>query len=121
MKFNHHGIQKISHFSAPSFHLPSDPTRPVILVGPGTGIAPFRAFWQHRYAQSIQRQKLGKIWLFFGCRTADMDLYKEEKSQMLKCGVLDRVFLALSRDPHTPKVIFIFLFALSYILMYLPT
>ncbi|CAG9822005.1 unnamed protein product [Phaedon cochleariae] len=89
--------------SAPSFHLPNDSTRPVILVGPGTGIAPFRAFWQHRQVQLKQKQKLGKMWLFFGCRTDDMDLYKEEKASMLKLGVLDKVFLALSRAPSTPK------------------
>ncbi|KAG5898095.1 hypothetical protein JTB14_027452 [Gonioctena quinquepunctata] len=90
--------------SAPSFYLPSDPTTPVILVGPGTGIAPFRGFWQQRHDQiSKQKQKIGKMWLFFGCRTIDMDLYKEEKSQMVELGVLDKVFLALSRDKDTPK------------------
>ncbi|KAJ8975786.1 hypothetical protein NQ317_005168 [Molorchus minor] len=89
--------------SAPNFHLPSDPIKPVILVGPGTGIAPFRSFWQQRYYQLKQRQQLGKMWLFFGCRTKDMDLYKDEKAEMLKDGVLDRVFLALSREPDIPK------------------
>ncbi|XP_019875678.1 nitric oxide synthase, salivary gland isoform X1 [Aethina tumida] len=90
--------------SAPSFYLPNDISRPVILVGPGTGIAPFRSFWQHRYALMKQnQQKVGKMWLFFGCRTKDMDLYKEEKVQMQNAGVLDRVFLALSREPNIPK------------------
>lgn len=89
--------------SAPSFYLPADPTKPVVLVGPGTGIAPFRAFWQHRYAQLKEKQKIGKMWLFFGCRTKDMDLYKEEKQKMKEAKVLDRVFLALSREPNVPK------------------
>ncbi|KAJ8960069.1 hypothetical protein NQ318_009511 [Aromia moschata] len=88
---------------AQSFYLPNDSTKPVILVGPGTGIAPFRAFWQHRYSQLKQKQKIGKMWLFFGCRTKQMDLYKEEKAQMAQAGVLDRVFLALSREPNIPK------------------
>lgn len=92
------------NFSAPSFYLPNDSTRPIILVGPGTGVAPFRGFWQHRYAQLKQKQKLGKMWLFFGCQTRDMNLYEEEKAEMVKVGVLDRVFLALSRDPNIPKV-----------------
>nr|CAI5859008.1 unnamed protein product [Callosobruchus analis] len=89
--------------SAPSFYLPNDSTKPIILVGPGTGIAPFRAFWSHRYVQLKQKLKLGKMWLFFGCRTNDMDLYKEEKANMERAGVLDRVFLALSREPNVPK------------------
>lgn len=44
------------------------------------------------------------MWLFFGCRTKDMDLYKEEKAEMLKLGIFDKVFLALSREKDTPKV-----------------
>lgn len=44
--------------SAPNFHLPDDVSKPLILVGPGTGIAPFRGFWQHRYAQ--KKNDLGK-------------------------------------------------------------
>lgn len=91
-------------FSAPSFYLPQDITKPVILVGPGTGIAPFRAFWQHRYTQLITKKKLGKMWLFFGCRQKEMDLYREEKSEMVEKNVLEKVFLALSREPNVPKV-----------------
>jgi nitric-oxide synthase len=88
---------------APNFHLPNDPMKPVILIGPGTGIAPFRGFWQHRLAQVLANKKVGKIWLFFGCRTRELDLHKEEKTQMLTKGVLDKVFLALSREPNVPK------------------
>ncbi|XP_066248100.1 nitric oxide synthase isoform X2 [Euwallacea similis] len=89
--------------SAPSFYLPNDLSKPMILVGPGTGIAPFRAFWQHRYAQLKSKHQIGKIWLFFGCRTNEMDLYREEKNQMLEAKVLDRIFLALSREPDIKK------------------
>lgn len=48
--------------------------------------------------------KVGKMWLFFGSRQRELDLYRDEKAQMLKEKVLDRVFLALSREPNVPKV-----------------
>ncbi|KAJ9597797.1 hypothetical protein L9F63_011405 [Diploptera punctata] len=93
--------------SAPSFYLPSDVSRPVIMVGPGTGIAPFRGFWQHRKAQlhssTHSSKDFGKMWLFFGCRQHALDLYREEKATMLEQGVLDKVYLALSREPSITK------------------
>ncbi|XP_076253398.1 nitric oxide synthase isoform X1 [Rhynchophorus ferrugineus] len=97
--------QDISVFlrSAPNFYLPNDVSKPIVLVGPGTGIAPFRGFWQHRYVQLKSKHNIGKIWLFFGCRTKEMDLYKEEKEKMIKEKVLDRVFLALSRETNIKK------------------
>lgn len=81
-------------------------TVPLILIGPGTGIAPFRGFWHHRRAQlsSRKRATAGPVWLFFGCRTNNMDLYREEKKQAVKDGVLSKVFLALSREKNIPKV-----------------
>nr|XP_032513721.1 nitric oxide synthase-like protein [Danaus plexippus plexippus] len=92
--------------SAPNFHLPHDLTVPLILIGPGTGIAPFRGFWHHRRAllNSGSRLNAGPVWLFFGCRTKTMDLYREEKENALKEGVLSKVFLALSREKNVPKV-----------------
>lgn len=92
--------------SAPNFHLPQDLSVPLILIGPGTGIAPFRGFWHHRRAlqNSCSRTTTGPVWLFFGCRTKTMDLYREEKEQALKEGVLSKVFLALSREKEVPKM-----------------
>ncbi|VVC89726.1 unnamed protein product [Leptidea sinapis] len=92
--------------SAPNFHLPQDLSVPLILIGPGTGIAPFRGFWHHRRAllNSRTRHNAGPVWLFFGCRTRTMDLYREEKQQALKDGVLSKVFLALSREKDVPKM-----------------
>lgn len=75
------------------------------MVGPGTGIAPFRAFWQERLSQVEAHNKAGKMWLFFGCRERGLDLYRKEKEEMINKQVLDKVFLALSRDPNIPKVI----------------
>lgn len=93
-------------YSAPNFHLPQDLSVPLILIGPGTGIAPFRGFWHHRRAllKSRTHSAAGPVWLFFGCRTKTMDLYREEKEQALKDGVLSKVFLALSREKNIPKV-----------------
>lgn len=97
---------KYFHFSAPNFHLPEDLSVPLILIGPGTGIAPFRGFWHHRRAQlkSRNRSGVGPVWLFFGCRTRTMDLYREEKEQAKNDGILTKVFLALSRQKNVPKV-----------------
>ncbi|XP_063359614.1 nitric oxide synthase-like protein isoform X1 [Cydia amplana] len=92
--------------SAPNFHLPDDLSVPLILIGPGTGIAPFRGFWHHRRAllNSRNRSNIGPVWLFFGCRTRTMDLYREEKEQALRDNVLTKVFLALSREKKIPKM-----------------
>ncbi|XP_037910457.1 nitric oxide synthase isoform X2 [Hermetia illucens] len=92
--------------SAPSFHMPNDNTKPVILIGPGTGIAPFRSFWQDWEMKALEEsdnKRMPKVWLFFGCRTKELDLYREEKDNMVKVGILDRVFLALSREKDIPK------------------
>jgi sulfite reductase (NADPH) flavoprotein alpha-component len=77
------------------FHLPQDPSTPIIMVGPGTGIAPFRAFLQDRQADGIT----GNTWLFFGEQRRKSDfLYGEEFAEMLKNGVLSRLSTAFSRD-----------------------
>ncbi|KAF6206870.1 hypothetical protein GE061_018106 [Apolygus lucorum] len=91
--------------SAPNFHLPKSEACPIIMVGPGTGIAPFRGFWQHRLAQRSLNGpgKFGKMALFFGCQQGILDLYREEKTSMVKEGVLSKVYLALSREPSIPK------------------
>jgi sulfite reductase (NADPH) flavoprotein alpha-component len=77
------------------FRVPEDNTVPMIMVGPGTGIAPFRAFLQERQA----RQAIGKNWLFFGDRNADTDfIYQDELNAFKEQGVLTRLELAFSRD-----------------------
>lgn len=90
--------------SATSFHMPQDPTVPVILVGPGTGVAPFRGFWHHRHhMMHHKKEKTGLMTLFFGCRTRALDLYTEEKDAMRRAGVLTHTHLALSRELKLPK------------------
>ena len=78
-----------------AFRLVEDDNAPIIMVGPGTGVAPFRAFLEERRV----RGATGKNWLFFGnpYRTTDF-LYEEEFIQMQKEGVLSRLDLAFSRD-----------------------
>ncbi|MES0808101.1 sulfite reductase subunit alpha [Roseibium sp. SCPC15] len=78
-----------------SFRLPDDETRPVIMVGPGTGIAPFRAFLQERRAGGAS----GANWLFFGDQHKASDfIYEDELSELSAQGVLNRLDLAFSRD-----------------------
>ena len=77
------------------FHLPEQGDLPVIMVGPGTGVAPFRGFLQERQA----RGDAGKSWLFFGEQHAASDFYyQEELQQFQKDGVLSHLSLAFSRD-----------------------
>jgi len=79
----------------PNFRLPEDPDRPLIMIGPGTGIAPFRAFLQHRAASGAN----GPNWLFFGNPSRSCDfLYEDELAAWLRQGVLQRLDLAFSRD-----------------------
>ncbi|MFM2482173.1 assimilatory sulfite reductase (NADPH) flavoprotein subunit [Celerinatantimonas sp. YJH-8] len=78
-----------------NFKLPADDSTPIIMVGPGTGIAPFRAFIQERDA----RDASGDNWLFFGNPHFTEDfLYQTEWQGYIKSGVLNRIDLAFSRD-----------------------
>ena len=79
----------------PNFKLPSDSGTPIIMIGPGTGVAPFRAFLQEREEIGAD----GKAWLFFGDRNFLTDfLYQVEWQRWLKDGVLTRMDVAFSRD-----------------------
>jgi sulfite reductase (NADPH) flavoprotein alpha-component len=80
---------------AHGFALPQDPKMPIIMIGPGTGIAPFRAFLHDRRATGA----LGKNWLFFGHQRSDCDFfYADELNAMKTAGLLTRLSLAWSRD-----------------------
>lgn len=81
--------------TAKGFRLPEDPSLPVIMVGPGTGVAPFRAFVQEREASGAT----GKNWLFFGEQySASNFFYKEEWEAAQAKGVLTKLTTAFSRD-----------------------
>lgn len=77
------------------FRLPADPARDIIMIGAGTGVAPYRAFVQARAEAGAQ----GRNWLFFGNPRFTSDfLYQTEWQQALKAGALHRIDLAFSRD-----------------------
>jgi sulfite reductase (NADPH) flavoprotein alpha-component len=83
-------VQKAQHFA-----LPQDPAKPVIMIGPGTGIAPFRAFLRDRQAAGAP----GRNWLFFGHQRSNYDFfYQDELLPMRSAGLLTRLTLAWSRD-----------------------
>lgn len=88
---------KVKCFFSPNknFAVPADPEAPMIMVGPGTGIAPFRAFLEERLATGAK----GDNWLFFGDRNGATDfIYQDEIEAMQKDGILTRLDLAFSRD-----------------------
>ena len=83
-------VQKAQHFA-----LPADPNVPIIMIGPGTGVAPFRAFLQERQATKAP----GRNWLYFGHQRSDYDFfYQDELVAMRSAGLLTRLTLAWSRD-----------------------
>lgn len=80
------------------FRLPSRPQTPIIMIGPGTGLAPFRGFIQERAWQKQQGKQVGPTLLYFGCRNKDADyIYQEELEEWEKEGVLE-LYTAFSRD-----------------------
>ncbi|MGG7621706.1 assimilatory sulfite reductase (NADPH) flavoprotein subunit [Bacillus coreaensis] len=81
----------------PNFKLPENPETPIIMVGPGTGVAPFRAFMQEREEAGAE----GKSWMFFGDQHFVTDfLYQTEWQKWLKDGVLTKMDVAFSRDTN---------------------
>jgi sulfite reductase (NADPH) flavoprotein alpha-component len=80
---------------AHAFGLPADSNVPIVMIGPGIGVAPFRAFLQERQAVGAK----GRNWLFFGHRRSNYDFFYEDEFKALRaCGLLTRLTLAWSRD-----------------------
>ncbi len=89
------GISVPVYPSTSKFRLPENPETPIIMVGPGTGVAPFRAFLQERRALGAR----GKSWLFFGAQRESCDyFYGAEFAEMKREGFLTRIDCAFSRD-----------------------
>jgi cytochrome P450/NADPH-cytochrome P450 reductase len=86
-----------------AFRPPADPTTPMIMIGAGTGLAPFRGFLQDRAADQAEGRTVGRSLLFFGCRTPDSDeLYADELRGLEEQGLV-HVVPAYSRCPGTPR------------------
>lgn len=99
---NRHKVVRV--FTRPSaFRLPNDTSKPIIMIGPGTGIAPMRALLQQRrHQQLVQKKTVGRNVLYFGCHRKEQDyLYQDEMQRYLDEGILTELHVAFSRqDPH---------------------
>ncbi|CAJ2513687.1 Uu.00g018060.m01.CDS01 [Anthostomella pinea] len=94
------GIHVPVHVRHSNFKLPSDPSKPVILVGPGTGVAPMRGFVQERAKQAASGEDVGRTLLFFGCRKRNEDFLYESEWEEYKNALGDNfeMITAFSRE-----------------------
>ena len=86
-----------------SFRLPADPTKPVMMIAAGTGLAPMRGFWMKRGEQLTSGQQPGKTVLYFGCRKRSMDLLVGETDRLAASGLQFERHLALSQEDGVKK------------------
>lgn len=96
------GLVTFVRTPASGFQLPEDSNTPIVMVGPGTGIAPLRGFLQARSAMQREGKTLGEAHLYFGCRNEADFIFREELEQYEKEGVVT-LHIAFSRKEGTPK------------------
>jgi NADPH-ferrihemoprotein reductase len=94
-------ISTVRVFNRPSsFRLPVDSTRPILMIGPGTGVAPMRAFLQERlYQRDVLKKPVGTNILYFGCKRKSQDyIYQDEMEEFVASGILNHLRVAFSRE-----------------------
>ncbi|KAG6041019.1 hypothetical protein E4U41_006214 [Claviceps citrina] len=101
------GIHVPVHVRHSNFKLPSDPGKPIIMVGPGTGVAPFRGFIQERAKQAQSGASVGKTMLFFGCRRRSEDFLYESEFEEYKKILGDKLEIVTAFSREDPKKVYV--------------
>ncbi|RYP72217.1 hypothetical protein DL771_004347 [Monosporascus sp. 5C6A] len=101
------GIHVPVHVRHSNFKLPSDPSKPVILVGPGTGVAPMRGFVQERAKQAESGENVGRTLLFFGCRKRNEDFLYESEWEQYKQALGDKFELITAFSREGPSKVYV--------------
>jgi cytochrome P450 / NADPH-cytochrome P450 reductase len=91
-------IQATVRETKAGFRLPDDASVPIIMIGPGTGLAPFRGFLQERAARKERGSSLGPAMLFFGCRHPDQDYLYADELKAFEAGGITELYTAFSRS-----------------------
>lgn len=101
------GIHVPVHVRHSNFKLPSDPSKPIIMVGPGTGVAPFRGFVQERAAQAKAGENVGRTLLFFGCRKQTEDFLYSSEWKEYQEALGDKFSLITAFSREGPKKVYV--------------
>ncbi|KAK8028200.1 hypothetical protein PG991_005256 [Apiospora marii] len=101
------GIHVPVHVRHSNFKLPSDPSKPIIMIGPGTGVAPFRGFVQERAKQAEDGETVGKTILFFGCRKRSEDFMYESEWEERKKALGDAFDMPIAFSRDGPKKVYV--------------
>ncbi|KAI0594055.1 NADPH-cytochrome P450 reductase [Biscogniauxia sp. FL1348] len=101
------GIHVPVHVRHSNFKLPSDPSKPIIMIGPGTGVAPFRGFVQERAKQAESGENVGRTLLFFGCRKREEDFVYESEWEEYKKALGDNFELITAFSREGPNKVYV--------------